>query len=46
PLKPGLFGRIQHELDSPNLGGYLPHQPTSCCNLPFRRTEMGCGGQG
>ncbi|GBM42085.1 hypothetical protein AVEN_158246-1 [Araneus ventricosus] len=24
PLKPGLFGRKRHELDSPNLGGHLP----------------------
>ncbi|GBM86835.1 hypothetical protein AVEN_219737-1, partial [Araneus ventricosus] len=24
PLKPGYFGRLRHELDSPNLGGHLP----------------------
>ncbi|GBM78520.1 hypothetical protein AVEN_260447-1 [Araneus ventricosus] len=27
PLKPGVFGRKRHELDSPNMGGYLPHHP-------------------
>ncbi|GBM84901.1 hypothetical protein AVEN_133233-1 [Araneus ventricosus] len=25
PLQPGLFGRKRGELDSPKLGGYLPH---------------------
>ncbi|GBN03984.1 hypothetical protein AVEN_137141-1 [Araneus ventricosus] len=45
PFKAGSFGRIRHELDSPNQGGHLPH-PTTCCNLPLRRTEIGCGGQG
>ncbi|GBM53018.1 hypothetical protein AVEN_265975-1 [Araneus ventricosus] len=45
PLKPGLFGRKRHELDSPNLGGhFLLHSPFY--NLPLRRTEMCCGGQG
>ncbi|GBM96134.1 hypothetical protein AVEN_153259-1 [Araneus ventricosus] len=29
PLKPRLLGRIPHELDSPNLGGHLPHHPIS-----------------
>ncbi|GBO29206.1 hypothetical protein AVEN_117876-1 [Araneus ventricosus] len=43
PLKPGYFGRLRHELDSPNLRGHLPHHP--CCNPPLRRTEMGCGGE-
>ncbi|GBN60928.1 hypothetical protein AVEN_142739-1 [Araneus ventricosus] len=28
PLKPDLLGRIRHELNSPNLGGHLPHHPT------------------
>ncbi|GBM77956.1 hypothetical protein AVEN_169888-1 [Araneus ventricosus] len=28
PLKPGLFKRKLHELDSPNLGGHFPHLPT------------------
>ncbi|GBN50989.1 hypothetical protein AVEN_264740-1 [Araneus ventricosus] len=28
PLKQDLFGRKRHELDSPNLGGPLPHDPT------------------
>ncbi|GBO17348.1 hypothetical protein AVEN_132735-1 [Araneus ventricosus] len=45
PFKTGSFGRIRHELDSPNQGGHLPH-PTTCCNLPLRRTEIVCGGQG
>ncbi|GBN36563.1 hypothetical protein AVEN_122749-1 [Araneus ventricosus] len=31
-------------MDSPNLGGHLPHHP--CYNLPLRHTEMGCGLQG
>ncbi|GBO29419.1 hypothetical protein AVEN_11085-1 [Araneus ventricosus] len=43
PLK---TGRIHHELNSPNLGGHLPHHPTPCYNQPLRRTEMGCGWQG
>ncbi|GBM33684.1 hypothetical protein AVEN_54815-1 [Araneus ventricosus] len=47
PFKTGPFlGRIRHELDSPNLGGHLPHLPNPCCNLPLRRTKMGCCGQG
>ncbi|GBN69495.1 hypothetical protein AVEN_247425-1 [Araneus ventricosus] len=28
PLKPGYFWRLRHALDSPNLGGHLPHP---CC---------------
>ncbi|GBN49598.1 hypothetical protein AVEN_137093-1 [Araneus ventricosus] len=28
PLKPGLSGRMRHELDSPNLGDHLQHHPT------------------
>ncbi|GBN03254.1 hypothetical protein AVEN_65-1 [Araneus ventricosus] len=28
PLKPEVLGRIRHELDSPNMGGHLPHNPT------------------
>ncbi|GBN67032.1 hypothetical protein AVEN_162575-1, partial [Araneus ventricosus] len=40
PLKPRLLGRKRHELDSPNLGNHFP-QPF--CNIPLRRTEMGCG---
>ncbi|GBN11299.1 hypothetical protein AVEN_151131-1, partial [Araneus ventricosus] len=43
PLKPGVFGRKRHELDSPNLGGHLPHHSIFCHNLPLRLTEMGCG---
>ncbi|GBL75997.1 hypothetical protein AVEN_234312-1 [Araneus ventricosus] len=46
PLKPGVFGRKRHELDSPNLGGHLPHHPTSCYNLPLRRSEMAVVGKG
>ncbi|GBO29875.1 hypothetical protein AVEN_56735-1, partial [Araneus ventricosus] len=46
PLKPGLFGRKRHELDSPNLGGHLPRHPTPWYNLSLRCTEMGCGAQG
>ncbi|GBM82597.1 hypothetical protein AVEN_201876-1 [Araneus ventricosus] len=45
PLKQGYFGRLRHELDSPNLRGHLPHPLTPCRNLPLRRTEMGCGGK-
>ncbi|GBM40657.1 hypothetical protein AVEN_111285-1 [Araneus ventricosus] len=41
-FQPGLFGRERHELDSPNVGGPLPHP---CYNLPLRRTEMVCGWQ-
>ncbi|GBO15725.1 hypothetical protein AVEN_38024-1 [Araneus ventricosus] len=26
PLKPGVFGRKRHELDSPKLCGHLPYQ--------------------
>ncbi|GBN12695.1 hypothetical protein AVEN_110749-1 [Araneus ventricosus] len=46
PLKPKPFARKRHELDSPNLGGRLPHLSTPCSNLHLRRTEMGCGLQG
>ncbi|GBL87733.1 hypothetical protein AVEN_81344-1 [Araneus ventricosus] len=46
PLKQELFWRIRHELNSPNLGGHLPHNPNPCCNLPLRPMEMGCGTQG
>ncbi|GBN64587.1 hypothetical protein AVEN_189781-1 [Araneus ventricosus] len=46
PLKPGVFGRKRHELDSPNLGGHLPRHSTLYYNLLLRRTEMGCGWQG
>ncbi|GBO21015.1 hypothetical protein AVEN_110004-1 [Araneus ventricosus] len=35
PLKPGLFWRIRHELDSPNFGGHLPHQPTPAVAFPY-----------
>ncbi|GBM04101.1 hypothetical protein AVEN_247968-1 [Araneus ventricosus] len=34
PLKPGLFERKRHELDSSNLGGYLPHLPTPAITFP------------
>ncbi|GBN00778.1 hypothetical protein AVEN_168995-1 [Araneus ventricosus] len=44
PLKSGLFGRMRHELNSPNLGGHLPH-PYPLYSLPLKRTEMGCDGQ-
>ncbi|GBO01550.1 hypothetical protein AVEN_217264-1 [Araneus ventricosus] len=27
PLKPGNLERKRHELDSPNMGGHLPHTP-------------------
>ncbi|GBM74510.1 hypothetical protein AVEN_178448-1 [Araneus ventricosus] len=37
---------IRHELDSPNMGGHLPHHSTLCYNLPLRRSEMGCGCKG
>ncbi|GBM01528.1 hypothetical protein AVEN_209331-1 [Araneus ventricosus] len=46
PLKPALFGRKQHELDSPNLGGHSPQHPTPFYSHPLRRTEMGRGCQG
>ncbi|GBO26808.1 hypothetical protein AVEN_82608-1 [Araneus ventricosus] len=42
----GLFGRMRHELNSPNLGGHLPCHLTPCYNLPLRCTKMGCDGQG
>ncbi|GBO12088.1 hypothetical protein AVEN_32183-1, partial [Araneus ventricosus] len=29
PLKPGILGRKQHELDSAKLCGHLPHQMLS-----------------
>ncbi|GBL92583.1 hypothetical protein AVEN_131413-1 [Araneus ventricosus] len=45
PLKPCLL-RMIHELNSPNLGGHLPHPPNPCYNLSLRRKEMGCGCQG
>ncbi|GBN75939.1 hypothetical protein AVEN_255327-1 [Araneus ventricosus] len=45
-LKPELFGKMQHELDSPNMGGHLPHHPKPCYNLPLRRSETVCGWQG
>ncbi|GBO11948.1 hypothetical protein AVEN_37170-1 [Araneus ventricosus] len=34
------------ELGSPNLGGHLPLRSTPRYNLPLRRREMGCDGQG
>ncbi|GBM62914.1 hypothetical protein AVEN_113410-1, partial [Araneus ventricosus] len=34
PLKPDLFRMIRHELDSPNLGGHLPHQSTPAITFP------------
>ncbi|GBL92667.1 hypothetical protein AVEN_119068-1 [Araneus ventricosus] len=40
----GALGRIRHELDSPNLGGRLPHHLTICCNLTLKRTKMGIIG--
>ncbi|GBM17634.1 hypothetical protein AVEN_200881-1 [Araneus ventricosus] len=43
PLKPGVLGRKRHELDSPNLGGHLPHHPTFCYYHPVKHTEMSCG---
>ncbi|GBM61101.1 hypothetical protein AVEN_273034-1 [Araneus ventricosus] len=43
PLKqPGLFRMIRHELDSPNLGGHLPHP---CYNVPLRPMDMGVVGK-
>ncbi|GBN89883.1 hypothetical protein AVEN_135849-1, partial [Araneus ventricosus] len=39
PLKPGLFGRMRHELDSSNMGGHFPHHPSY--NLLFKLTELG-----
>ncbi|GBL62968.1 hypothetical protein AVEN_73232-1, partial [Araneus ventricosus] len=45
-LKPGLLRRKQHEFNSPNLGGHLPHKPIPCFKLPLRSPEMGCGWQG
>ncbi|GBN49328.1 hypothetical protein AVEN_20144-1 [Araneus ventricosus] len=36
PLKPGRSGRMRQELDSPNLGGHLPHSLEA----------LGCDGQG
>ncbi|GBM17295.1 hypothetical protein AVEN_237283-1 [Araneus ventricosus] len=45
PLKPGLLRRERHKLDSPNLGGHLPHRPTPCYKLRLKLTEMGCGSQ-
>ncbi|GBM72406.1 hypothetical protein AVEN_175580-1 [Araneus ventricosus] len=44
-LKPGYFGRLRHELDSPNLRCHLPHYHNPFRNLPLSRTEMGCGGK-
>ncbi|GBN36077.1 hypothetical protein AVEN_170148-1, partial [Araneus ventricosus] len=35
PLKPALFGRIRHELNSPNLRGHLPQHPTPAINSPL-----------
>ncbi|GBM11660.1 hypothetical protein AVEN_16966-1 [Araneus ventricosus] len=46
PLKPGLFGRMRHEIGSPNLVGHLPYHPNPCYNLPLKRTEMDFDGQG
>ncbi|GBO38105.1 hypothetical protein AVEN_75243-1 [Araneus ventricosus] len=46
PLKPGVLGRKRHELDFPNLDGYLPHPQTPSYNLPLRRTEMAVVGKG
>ncbi|GBM43778.1 hypothetical protein AVEN_109630-1 [Araneus ventricosus] len=43
PLKPRIFGRKRHELDSPNLDGHLPHHPSPCYNLPLK---LSCGWQG
>ncbi|GBO17609.1 hypothetical protein AVEN_171694-1, partial [Araneus ventricosus] len=34
PLNPGPFGRKRHELDPPNLGGYLPHHPIPAKTVP------------
>ncbi|GBM90868.1 hypothetical protein AVEN_128319-1 [Araneus ventricosus] len=34
PLKLGVSGRKQHELDSPTLGGHLPHHLTLCYSFP------------
>ncbi|GBM10068.1 hypothetical protein AVEN_92900-1 [Araneus ventricosus] len=34
PLKPGLFGRKQYELDSPNMGGHFPHHPAPAITFP------------
>ncbi|GBM20152.1 hypothetical protein AVEN_274042-1, partial [Araneus ventricosus] len=45
PLKPGASGRKRHELDSPNLGGHLPHHHTSCYNHPLRCREMSVVGK-
>ncbi|GBM99736.1 hypothetical protein AVEN_237663-1 [Araneus ventricosus] len=32
---------MRHELDSPRMGGHLPHPHTDCYNLPLRRSETG-----
>ncbi|GBM63001.1 hypothetical protein AVEN_12280-1 [Araneus ventricosus] len=45
PLKQRVLGRKRHELDSPNLGGYLPHHPAPSYNLPLRHTEMAVVGK-
>ncbi|GBN44581.1 hypothetical protein AVEN_126150-1 [Araneus ventricosus] len=46
PLKQGLFGRKRHELGLSQHGWSFHHHPTPCCNIPLRRTDMGCGWQG
>ncbi|GBL63058.1 hypothetical protein AVEN_164685-1 [Araneus ventricosus] len=34
PLTPWLFGRMRNELESPNLSGHLPHNPTPAITVP------------
>ncbi|GBN83204.1 hypothetical protein AVEN_96447-1, partial [Araneus ventricosus] len=41
-LKPGCLERKRHELNSPNLGGHLPHYTTLCYNLPLRKWAAVC----
>ncbi|GBM53399.1 hypothetical protein AVEN_103787-1 [Araneus ventricosus] len=44
PLKPELFGRKRHEMDSPNLGGHFPHTP--CYNFRQGTRKWAAVGKG